>query len=127
MGTESEYQFQCSRAGWAWGENRESGENPERYRHCKQRRPYPKSESGSLDGFREDRGRLRMRKPGYLLNLGFRRGLQVRAVRRLLAQKYGLRQFLWLPQSFRFSGAVKVVSPLPASNRLPSGKETCVN
>ena len=33
--TESEYQFQCSRAGWALGENRESGANPERYRHCK--------------------------------------------------------------------------------------------
>ena len=32
---ESEYQFQCSRAGWALGENRESGATPERYRHCK--------------------------------------------------------------------------------------------
>lgn len=35
-----------------------------------------------------------MRKPGYLLNLGFRRGLQVRAVRRLLAQKYGCGSFV---------------------------------
>ena len=48
-----------------------------------------KSESGSLDAFREDRVGLKMRKPGYLLNLGFRQDLQVRAPRRLLTQKYG--------------------------------------
>ena len=62
----------------------------------------PKSESGSLDAFREDRGRLRMRKPGYLLNLGFRRGLQVRAVRRLLAQKYGCGSFCGCRSLFAF-------------------------
>ena len=84
MDTESEYQFQCSRAGTVSAE------------------AYPKSESGSLDGFREDRGRLRMRKPGYLLNLGFRRGLQVRAVRRLLAQKYGCGSFCGCRSLFAF-------------------------
>lgn len=46
MDTESEYQFQCSRAGWAWGENRESGENPERYRHCKRGGLTPRAKAG---------------------------------------------------------------------------------
>ena len=32
---ESEYQLSAPGAGWVSGENRESGENPERYRHCK--------------------------------------------------------------------------------------------
>lgn len=31
---ESEYHFSAPAAVWAMGENRESGENPERYRHC---------------------------------------------------------------------------------------------
>ena len=67
---------------------------------------------------------LRMRKPGYLLEWFLRQGLQVRAFRRLLTQKYGCGS-IWLPRFLLF-GAVQVVSPLTRLLQIALQKASCV-
>ena len=83
--------FSAFPAAWVGRENRESGETPERYRHCKRGGP-PEGESRSLvrtgvlivgdqvpGKYREDPGWLTIRKSGYLLQRFDRRTPQVRA------------------------------------------------
>ena len=93
--------FSAANAGWAGAENRESGVNPERYRHCK-RGGAPHGESRSLEGLSEKTvWVLWMREPGYLLRPCDRQTPASTGIWRLLAQEYGCGSLYGLPLFLR--------------------------
>ena len=113
--------FSAPGAEWALGENRESGENPERYRHCKH---------GGLSQLRKRVIGFALRRPAGGLGCASQDtcwsgscawGLQVRAIRRLLTQKYGCGS-LYCCRGFAFWCCIKWFPPYPASYRLPARK-----
>ena len=120
MDTESEYQFQCSRAGWAWGENRESGETPERYRHCERGGPGRRRKPAIGSVPRRHCCEPRMRESGYLL----RRFVYVRSCKYGIAAAFGaerrLRQFSKTAAAFLILWCCVCGFPLTIFDRLPS-------
>ena len=112
--------FSAANAGWAGAENRESGVNPERYRHCK-RGGTPQGESRSLEGFSEKTvWVLWMREPGYLLRPCDRQTPASTGDLAAFGAGIRLRQPVWAAAVFAF-GAAMVPPPL---SRLPTGAQT---
>ena len=98
--------FSAANAGWAGAENRESGVNPERYRHCK-RGGTPQGESRSLEGLSEKTvWVLWMREPGYLLRPCDRQTPASTGDLAAFGAGIRLRQPVWAAAVFAFGAAM---------------------
>lgn len=103
------------------GENRKSGVNPERYRHC-MRRGYTQDESRSLGKPEKAGVWLGKRKSGDLLKWNALRPACIRKQTAFCWQKNGCRNQFWLRQLFSRSDGSSPCHTGQRSDRLPNGR-----